>query len=325
MHILVTGASGFIGFNLVRRLSKKHKIRVFIRRKTKVDRFKKLGVEIFYGDVLNKHSLIKALKDIEAVYHLAGALPNSSLSPKTFWEVNVRGTENILSVVQNTPSIKHLIYCSTAYVGWGKEHFTNEESECKPETVYEKSKYEAEKKVIDKIGKVNFYITIIRPGLVYGNYSKGFIPLFKTISQRRFFFVGQGDHLFELTHVDDLTNLFQKLLNNHKAYNQTFIISESKPKTFKEIVQIIAYLLDKPVPKLSVNRVIFLLFLKLLILLRKFTGINIPFSEDSLKTLTLDRKFNTTKARTILKYKTKVPIEKGIKELIEWYHSKDLL
>ena len=69
--ILVTGASGFIGNNLVRKISQKHKVRALVRKQSNISRIQNKNIEICYGDVQDYDSVIKATKDIREVIHLA--------------------------------------------------------------------------------------------------------------------------------------------------------------------------------------------------------------------------------------------------------------
>ena len=79
LKILITGATGFIGSHLAERLvEEKHKIKVLIRnsdlentiRKETLELLKRLNVEPFFGDLLDKNSLDDAVKDIEIIFPL---------------------------------------------------------------------------------------------------------------------------------------------------------------------------------------------------------------------------------------------------------------
>lgn len=95
MHVVVTGANGHIGANLVRGLlSQGHSCRALVHRKT--DSLEGLDIEICRADILQYTSLLKAFKNADIVYHLAGRIClGSGFSEETF-KVNVGGTRNVV-------------------------------------------------------------------------------------------------------------------------------------------------------------------------------------------------------------------------------------
>ena len=119
MKILITGATGFIGKNLVPELvSKSHKVRCLVRktsRKEDINYLKKLKVELFNGDLINKKSLKGICRGIDIVYHLTGVLGSFNASEKLMFDINVRGTENILNESKEG-KVKKFIFCSSAGV-----------------------------------------------------------------------------------------------------------------------------------------------------------------------------------------------------------------
>ena len=82
MKILVTGGSGFVGYNLVKRLSKQHELRVLVRKTSQMDKLRRLPVELSYGDLSDVSSLRRALEGREVVYHLAGALARGGVKKR---------------------------------------------------------------------------------------------------------------------------------------------------------------------------------------------------------------------------------------------------
>ena len=225
----------------------------------------------------------------------------------------------MLRVASKTSGLCHFIYCSTAYVGWGKEGFSDEEARCWPETEYERTKYGGEREVVAWMKKGKFPITIVRPGMIYGRHGDGLVPFFKLIKTGHFFFVGKGEHLFEMTHVDDVVGAFEAVLLNKKTFGETFIISEEQPKTFREVVEMSAEIMAVPMPRRRIPKVVFRIAAEGMTMIGKVLPLPIPFTKDTYKTLAVDRAFNTSKAKKLLKYKPKVALAKGLEDLIGWY------
>ena len=118
MKILVTGATGRIGANLVMRLLEQgHTIRSFVypadaSRASKLDAF--AGVETVWGDLRNLQDVRDAVTGVDVVYHLAAAF-QGPFDNRQFLDINVMGTLNILeSVRERCPDLHRLVYASTA-------------------------------------------------------------------------------------------------------------------------------------------------------------------------------------------------------------------
>ena len=101
MKVLVTGATGFIGSHLVERLIRDgFDVRALVRKRdneTREDTFellKKLNVEIFEGDLLDKESLKEIGKEIDIVFHLAAIARPMAIPDELYFKVNEEGTKN---------------------------------------------------------------------------------------------------------------------------------------------------------------------------------------------------------------------------------------
>src|SRR3989344_4515053 len=319
MRVLVTGATGFIGQYMVKKIHKLYQERALVRENSDLDVLSGLKLDMVYGDLNDLRSIAKALQDVHVLIHLAALLPGKSLKNKDFWEVNVEGTRNLLKLAAKTGKLKQFIYCSTSYINWGSKLFANENSPQVLDSFYVKTKYEAEK-LVQKYGKVGkFSTTIVRPGFVYGNHRTGLSPIAPSIKSGRFFYVGGGNHFFELVHIDDLTRFFKLVINNKKAFNHVFIVSEKNPHTFKKVVGTMAKELGCPPPKFSIPRPFFAFGMKILFAVSSYLPIKFPFSQGIYKTLAVDRKFNVSKAEKVLGFRTQVSPEKGIRSMVKWY------
>ena len=122
MKILVTGATGRIGANLVvRLLDKGHSIRSFVypadaSRARKLDAYD--GVETFFGDLRNPDDVSKAVAGVDAIYHLAAAF-QGPFDNRQYLDINAMGTLNILeSIRELCPNLYRFVYASTEGVYW---------------------------------------------------------------------------------------------------------------------------------------------------------------------------------------------------------------
>lgn len=110
MMILLTGADGLLGSNLVRvLLDRGHKVRVFVYPSSKAKTLEGLNIEILKGDILDGPAVDKAVEGCEAVIH-AAAMTNIWPARSPFIRrVNIEGTQNIIDAVLKH-NVKRLIY-----------------------------------------------------------------------------------------------------------------------------------------------------------------------------------------------------------------------
>jgi len=166
--ILITGALGYIGCNLVNYLAANKKnnilaldIGYFLKKK-----FKQKNVETIIKDI---HQLkTRDLKNVSVVIHLAAISndPSALINSKLSWETNVLGTYKLLNLCKKI-KIKKFIFASSGSVyGIKKENNVHEDLDLFPITDYNKTKMVGEK-VVESFSK-DFLTTIIRPATVCG-------------------------------------------------------------------------------------------------------------------------------------------------------------
>ena len=126
MHVLITGADGFIGSHLTEALVRQgHTVRAFVL----YNSFNSWGwlehcapdvagkFEVFAGDIRDPHGVKEAMKGCDAVLHLAAliAIPYSYHSPDTYVDTNIKGTLNVLQAAREL-GVKRVIHTSTSEV-----------------------------------------------------------------------------------------------------------------------------------------------------------------------------------------------------------------
>ena len=113
-RVLITGASGFIGSNLVPALVKQgYTVRCFVRTSSKIGHLSLLSnVELCYGDMNNTESLLRATKNVDAVIHLAAFTSERASSAEESYQVNVQGTQNLIDAC-NQHKVSRLIVVSS--------------------------------------------------------------------------------------------------------------------------------------------------------------------------------------------------------------------
>jgi dihydroflavonol-4-reductase len=130
MKILVTGANGFIGSNLMRTLlGRNGNVRAFIKPGTPETSLDGFDIERVYGDICDVASLERAITGCTEVYHLAAYNKLWARDPSIFSHVNFRGTENVLRVAL-LKNVRRVVYTSTCdFIGMKRRRAAGEGTE----------------------------------------------------------------------------------------------------------------------------------------------------------------------------------------------------
>jgi nucleoside-diphosphate-sugar epimerase len=169
--VFITGASGFIGRQLAVSLANAgNVVHVLLRPSHNTDFLQHPNIRFFEGDLLDKTSISDAMAGCSQVYHLAGLSKMWMQDKSAYYQVNVTGTENVLSVAAALPAGK-VIVISTAGVlpPSEKNHLTNENTPRRPAlyTEYEKTKNDAEQLAFAYQRK-GLPVVVMNPTRVFG-------------------------------------------------------------------------------------------------------------------------------------------------------------
>src|SRR5688572_8839004 len=116
MKYFVTGATGFLGGVLVRKLREQgHEVHASVRDPEKAQDLQAIGVKLFKGDVTDKESMREAMLGVDGVYHVAGWYKIGVKDKRDAERVNVQGTRNVLELMQEL-NIPRGVYTSTLAV-----------------------------------------------------------------------------------------------------------------------------------------------------------------------------------------------------------------
>lgn len=241
--ILITGGTGYIGSFLVEALiSRGEHVRCLVERKSDITYLRNLGVELVYGDLLDKELLREAVTNVNIVYHLAALVDpfkvfhSLQALSRMYYKINVIGTMNLVEVCLDSKIQKFIYYSSVAVTGFGAV-FT-ESSPCNPFTDYAKSKLEAERFLLDSFIYKKFPVVIIRPGSVYGPRNKQWLTIFKLVRRGIFPFIGKGDNSMPICYIDNVIKATLLIEEKGKLGEIYFLVDDSC--NFRELVQTIA-------------------------------------------------------------------------------------
>lgn len=180
MKVLVTGANGHIGANVVRSLLREgHTVRAFVRQGADLRGLDGLDVEYAYGNVMDEASLEPAAEGCDAIIHLAAVYKTIAKTAEEIVQPAIVGARNIFSAA-NKAGIKRIVYTSSiASIGFGNSpddvrdgSIWNEDAR----NPYYVAKTQSEKEAQRLAKEYGIHIVVICPGMVLGPYDYRVTP-----------------------------------------------------------------------------------------------------------------------------------------------------
>jgi nucleoside-diphosphate-sugar epimerase len=251
MKIVVTGANGFIGRELVDRLVlNQDSIRILVRRPAghlpkPVDRV----IVSDLADVGNEHALAEALSGNDAVVHLAAITPGALSGDQA--AVSARDTELTVKLARLAAAagIRKFIYLSSALVFGGSSIIPfSEESPAVPRDYYARSKLACEAGLRAAAEASGMQWTIIRPPLVYGPGVKGSLrTLARTVARGVPLPLGSVScNRRDMIGVRNLASFIERALTNAAAANDTFVVRDGEAVSSRELIEMISEAAGRP-------------------------------------------------------------------------------
>lgn len=324
--VFVTGGSGFTGSHLCRILVQRgYRVKALARQSSKLDHLKALGAEVIFGDLANLQAQNGVMKGVDTVFHIAAAYRQEGVSREYFWKVNVDGTRGLLECARDS-GVRRFVHCSTVGVqGEIENPPAKETAPYKPGDHYQESKMEGEKLALGFFDKYEMEGVVVRPVGIYGPGDTRFLKLFKFINNGKFRMIGKGEVLYHLTFVEDLVNGIILAGEQPNAAGNIYTIGGKEYLTLKELVALIAKVLDKPIPKRNLPLTpVYWAAILCENICRPF-GIEPPLYRRRLDFFTKDRAFDITRAQTDLQYQPSIPLEDGLQRTAQWYKEQSLI
>ena len=323
MKALVTGATGFIGSHLVEALLLRGiQVRCLVRPTSHLIWLKGLPVEIIYGDCQEKDSLGPGVKDVDLVFHLAGA--TRALDAKTYFEVNALGTENLVQAClkQNTRLQKFLYLSSQAAAGPGRDGGRKKESDrSEPVSPYGMSKRRGEELALSLAHELP--LLILRPAAVYGPRDKAFLFLFQCLAKRIKPSISGGVEHLSLCSIQDLVGAILLAAETRTRNGEIFFLSDGQDyrteemnDIFAQVMGVTAFRLRLPPPVLCGIAAVGQYFAKVT---GKPALISRGRAEEMIQPNWL---CDITKARTLLGFEPQISLARGAKLTFDWYRKE---
>ena len=258
MRVLVTGATGAIGPDIVDALCRKGHLVFTLSLDRPVDGLFPEGVVSLVGDVTNRSTVALATKDVDAVIHMAALLhindPPAALRRK-YESVNVGGTECVVEAAAGA-NVERIVFFSTIAVygsSIGTGNIYDELSPVNPGTMYGETKLAAEKIVLSaKRANGESMGAVMRLGAVYGSRVKGnYSRLVHALARNRFVSIGNGKNRRTLLYSADVGKAVVEVLEHPGAAGRIYNVSDGRFHTINEIIAAICAALGRKPPRFS--------------------------------------------------------------------------
>jgi len=303
--ILVTGAAGFIGSHLTRRLLEEGaEVHILLRKDTDQFRIQDFleDLTIWYGDLKDFQGICSCIRGSrpQIIFHLAALLNVSRASEliESMIDVNIKGTLNLLrGVIKENITLEFFINTgSSEEYGNGPVPFSEDQREI-PVSPYSASKVAATYFCQMIYRSMGLPIVTLRPFLVYGpdQDTDMFIPsLIQHCLEGKDFPMTEGDQTREFNYIDDIVEAYLLAVICPQAVGEVINIGNGIEYTIRDVAEKIVHMMGDPI-KLLVGA------------LPKRPGETDHFF------------CNNEKARKLLGWSPKINIDEGLERTIEWY------
>ena len=319
--VLVTGATGFLGFNLAKRLKTiGYNVIGLGRDKRKGKILEENNINFACVDLSDLENLQKIFSEVDYVFHCAA---KSSLwgDFKSFYKTNVEGTKNIADLCLRN-NVKRLIYVSSPSIYFEFKNKLNiketEPFSKHPANNYIKTKIMAEK-IIDNAFKSGLDVITIRPRGIFGSGDNSILPRLLKANKEKFIpKTRKEDILIDITHVDNVVEAMILAMEADKKYSgeKYNITNDENIYLYKTLEYVITQNGMKFNTKyLPYNFMLFII--TIMEYIHKFILNKEPvFTRYSLGLLSFNQTLDIMKAKNDLGYKPVISMEEGLKRCL---------
>lgn len=226
LRVLVTGATGFVGRHLVRRLAEAGaNLRVLVRRTSQTAPIQGLGAEICEGDITDPQSVRRAMDGVDVAYHLAALMYDWGRWER-FYRINVEGTRHVCEAAASA-GVRRIVFTSSV-AATGLEDFPSLKDETHPLTdsrhPYCRSKALAEKVVREYAASLE--TVVLRPAYVYGpaEFNVGVYTVARLVRRGFRVLPGDGRNWHHRIYVEDLAEALVRVGAHENATGKTYLV-----------------------------------------------------------------------------------------------------
>jgi nucleoside-diphosphate-sugar epimerase len=320
----VTGATGFLGLNLIERLTESGwRVTALIRPESNLKYLSRFPVETVAGNVTDPDSVSEAMPSgVDAVFHLAGSLSLWSRQNREQDRLNVDGVANVISAMRRRGAGR-MIHMSTMSV-WGLAEGRVDETAEKlgrdSWINYQRSKYRGEQKVLEAAAE-GLDAVILNPPSIIGRYDVGGWARFIRLAWRQKI-PGVPPGGVSFCHAREVAATTIAAVD-HGRRGQNYLLG-GVDDTFLELIQTIGRVIDKPVPRKVTAPWLFKTMGRAAGWASLLTGRQPPLTPEGAALTTRSMFADCSKARAELGFRT-TDLETMIRDSYQWLKAENLL
>ena len=325
--VLVTGANGFLGSWVVRRLCQEgHQVFSLVRKGSDLSELDGVPTEFKYGDVTDLHSLLEAFADMDSIFHLAGLIAYKKSEREKMERVNVTGTANVVEACRAN-HVRRLVHLSSVVAigaGTNPKEILNEQSAYNLSRLnlgYFETKRKAEQIVISACQQKRVDAVVLNPSTIYGpgDARKGSRKTQLKVAQGKFKFYTKGG--VNVVAVEDAVDGIISAWKKGRTGERYILAGENL--LIKDLFKLIAQEAGQPAPSIELPSVL-LHALGILGDWMAFLGFSSSFSRENAWTSTLYHWFDSSKAQLELDFKPR-SAQIAISQSVKWIKNHKLI
>jgi nucleoside-diphosphate-sugar epimerase len=320
MFALITGANGFLGAQLAKKLvADGHKLRALVRPTSNLQLLEGVTFEKAMGDVTDAESVKQATEGVEVVYHLAGIRRTPHLSD--FARINVEGTRNVLDAAAKQPKPPRVVLAGSLSAMGPSENASplNESAPFRPVEAYGQSKVDAEKLCREYASKVPFAIG--RAPRVLGPGDRENLAFVKLVKRGLLMEIEGGPRPLSMVDVDDVVEGFALLGTHPAAAGETFFLTAPETVTIERIQELAATVLGLPIKRrIKVAPWGLRALARVADVASQVTGKHLPLNKKLAEQLLAPAwTCSPEKARKTLGFQTRHSLADSVSRSVKWY------
>lgn len=329
--LLVTGAAGFIGGALFRRLAELgHDVTGTVLYEQEARKLREEGYRAEILDLASEEPWDDLLRGTDLVFHVAARFQEVEDDESGYDRVNHLGALRLAETAARV-GVERFVHCSTVGVhGDVREIPATETSPFNPMDLYHRTKLRGELAIFEfarGLPADGMVVTANRPAMVYGPGDLRMYKIFRAVLSRRFAMIGSGEVLAHLGYIDDQTDsfIFCATAPREAVHGEAFNIASGAPLTLNEMVRLIAEEGGVAPPRLRIPVAPVWAAAWACEMLCKPLRISPPLFRRRVGFFTHNRAFDLRKAKERLGYESRWGHREGIARTIAWYRQSGLL
>jgi nucleoside-diphosphate-sugar epimerase len=286
---------------------------------------KRRGAELILGSVTNRDAVARAMRGVEIVHHLAAAFRELNVPERHYYEVNVEGTRNVLTVAARA-GVQKVVYCSAGGVhGNIDDPPAAEDAPIRPADYCQQTKYEAEP-FVREWNRRGLRTTILRPASIYGpGDPERFFMIFKRVARGVFPMFGDGKTLYHPLYIDNLVDAFIAAMRPEVGNGEAYLIADESYVEIEELVKAVAAALGVTVSIPHYPLLPLIVAGHVCEQVCKPFGVTPPIFPRRVDWYRQNRAFDIRKAKRELGYRPLVTLSEGLARTASWYRAEGYL